>query len=91
MALSITAHCIGCHACKLVCPQNAIRQAEATFVISHRCDECAEQSFGHQCASICPVENAILLDDGRPANPTGSLTPNGHVLQTLHLCQEGAV
>ncbi|MFD2838778.1 hypothetical protein ACFS3C_26120 [Azotobacter vinelandii] len=27
-----------------------------------------------QCASICPVEGAILLADGTPANPPGSLT-----------------
>lgn len=75
MALSITAACIACNACKLVCPSNAIVASNPHFEIAeHRCDECSASGVP-QCASICPVENAILDANGMALNPTGSLAP----------------
>lgn len=76
MALSITGLCISCSACKLVCPENAIRIGENQFtIVEHRCNECAEATGTPQCASICPVENAIVDANGISLNPTGSLAP----------------
>lgn len=76
MAISITAHCISCNACKLVCPENAIRVGEHHYqVVEHRCNECEPIQGIPQCASICPVENALLDKNGIALNPTGSLAP----------------
>ncbi|TCS38886.1 4Fe-4S binding protein [Reinekea marinisedimentorum] len=76
MALSITSLCISCSACKLVCPENAIRVSDNQFtIVEHRCNECSEATGTPQCASICPVENAILDANGISLNPTGSLAP----------------
>jgi Fe-S-cluster-containing hydrogenase component 2 len=76
MALSITSLCISCTACKLVCPENAIRVGDNQFtIVEHRCNECSEATGTPQCASICPVENAIIDANGVSLNPTGSLAP----------------
>ncbi|MFD2094517.1 4Fe-4S binding protein [Corallincola platygyrae] len=75
MAFSITSACIGCNACKLVCPKNAITNVSGQYTISaHRCTECVGSFADPQCASICPVETAIVNQDGLALNPPGSLT-----------------
>ncbi len=89
MSLSITEQCIGCFACKLVCPENAIRVTETHMTITaHRCNECEKLSGVSQCASICPVENAIIDVNGRAINPTGTLNPDPLVLETIRKRQE---
>jgi hypothetical protein len=53
----------------------AISLGSTHFKISaSKCTECDGDYEEKQCASICPVEGAILLADGTPANPPGSLT-----------------
>jgi ferredoxin len=75
MALSITAACVNCWACVDVCPSQAIHQASPHFRINPlQCTECSDDHADPQCASICPIEGAILLADGTSANPPGSLT-----------------
>lgn len=79
MALSIASPCVGCWACVDVCPSDAIHQATGgaaiPFVIeARRCTECDGDFADPQCASICPVEEAILDAAGEPINPAGSLT-----------------
>ncbi len=75
MAFEITSACIGCNACKLVCPQKAIYQSDGQYAIAaHRCNECVGHYADSQCASICPVETAIVDSDHRALNPPGSLT-----------------
>ncbi|MGY5449541.1 ferredoxin [Agarivorans sp. MS3-6] len=75
MALSITQACIGCFACKEVCPKNAVTVAEQGFmIVEHRCDECRSNTNGPQCGQICPVETAITDNQGRALNPPGSLS-----------------
>lgn len=76
---AITDKCTGCHACKLVCPNNAVVQSNhpssTQFQIqSHRCQGCVGQFDAPQCASICPIEEAIVSVNGVPVNPLGSLT-----------------
>lgn len=75
MALKITSACLNCWACVDVCPNDAIRQGRPHFVIeAARCTECLGQYDDPQCASICPIEAAIVDSQGVFLNPPGSLT-----------------
>jgi Fe-S-cluster-containing hydrogenase component 2 len=75
MSLSIAAPCVNCWACVDVCPNDAIVEARPHFVIeAKRCTECDGDHADPQCASICPIEGAILNAAGEALNPPGSLT-----------------
>lgn len=78
MVYAITDKCTGCHACLTVCPNGAVYQDpnnEKRFVIQpNRCNGCKTQYEVPQCASICPIEEAIINDMGIAFNPKGSLT-----------------
>lgn len=75
MALKIVEPCVNCFACLEVCPSEAIHEAKPHFMIeAKKCTECDGDFTEPQCASICPIEEAILAADGTPLNPLGSLT-----------------
>lgn len=75
MALKIINTCVNCYACEPLCPSKAIYRAEAHFLINPRkCTECDGDFHEPQCASICPIEGAILDKFGMAINPPGSLT-----------------
>lgn len=75
MALSINELCVNCWACMDVCPSNAIEAAKPHFAIfASKCTECDGDYADPQCASICPIEGAILNAAGEAINPPGSLT-----------------
>ncbi len=79
MALSIIESCVNCFACLEVCPSDAIVEAQKGtrphFLIEAKmCTECDGDYADPQCASICPIEGAILNALGEPVNPPGSLT-----------------
>ena len=75
MALKIINTCVNCYACEPLCPSQAIYKAEAHFLINPRkCTECKGDFHEPQCASICPIEGAILDQFGMAINPPGSLT-----------------
>jgi len=75
MAYEIVSSCVNCTACESVCPNAAISAAANQFVIdSSLCTECVEAFADPQCASICPIEGAIVDELGDPLNPPGSLT-----------------
>ncbi len=75
MAFSIIDSCINCWACQPLCPTHAIYEAQPHFLITaSQCTECAGHYADPQCASICPVEGAILDSTGHALNPLGSLT-----------------
>jgi len=75
MALSITDRCVNCYACMDVCPTQAISKGASQFEIDPlTCTECAGQHADPQCASICPVEEALLDGMGELIHPLGSLT-----------------
>lgn len=75
MALKIVDSCVNCWACYDVCPSNAIYQSSPHFKINpKKCTECEDDYAVPQCASICPIETAILNAAGEPMNPYGSLT-----------------
>lgn len=90
MALKIVESCVSCWACFDVCPSEAINSAPTQFLIDARkCTECEGHFSEQQCASICPVEGAILLADGSEANPPGSLTgiPPERMLEAMREIQ----
>lgn len=75
MAFSIIESCVNCWACEAVCPSNAIYEAQPHFLIdSKKCTECEGDHADPQCASICPIEGAILDSMMEVVNPPGSLT-----------------
>lgn len=75
MALKIVESCVNCFACLDVCPSNAIFKSTPHFKINpNKCTECEDDYAVPQCASICPIEEAILNAAGEPMNPYGSLT-----------------
>ncbi len=75
MALKIIETCVNCYACEPLCPSKAIYEAKPHFKINPRkCTECEDDFPDAQCASICPIEGAIVDSLGAPLNPPGSLT-----------------
>lgn len=78
MKYAITDKCVGCHACMLACPNQAVYQnpddVNQFHIHSKRCTGCADQFDTPQCATICPVEEAIVDSNLKPVNPIGSLT-----------------
>ena len=87
MALEIVDSCVNCWACEPLCPSKAIVEALPHFVIERDlCTECVGDYADPQCASICPIEGAIVNEVGEPLNPLGSLT--GIPLQVLPTRQE---
>ena len=75
MAFEIIESCVNCYACEPLCPNDAIYQASPHFLIAtEKCTECIGDHMEAQCASICPIEGAILNELGVALNPPGSLT-----------------
>jgi ferredoxin len=75
MALEIIESCVNCWACEPLCPSDAISEASPHFLIdAKKCTECEGDFAVPQCASICPIEGAILDGFGEAINPPGSLT-----------------
>ena len=75
MAFKIIENCVNCWACEPLCPSGAIRTAKPHFLIdTNRCTECLGDYADPQCASICPIEGAIVNELNEPLNPPGSLT-----------------
>ncbi len=76
MALKINNHCVNCWACVDVCPTESISHVRnhRHFIIDPRtCTECTGVYEDPQCASICPIEGAIVRR-GIALNPPGSLS-----------------
>ncbi len=79
MSLEIVESCVNCYACLEVCPSDAIVEAQTGIrphftIDAKKCTECDGDYADPQCASICPIEGAILNAEGQPLNPLGSLT-----------------
>lgn len=75
MTYSIVESCVKCHACSPACPNEAIYETAAHFMVDpKKCTECEGDFADAQCASICPIEGAILDGLNEVANPPGSLT-----------------
>ena len=75
MAVEIVDPCVNCWACLDVCPSDAIYEAKPHLLVNaKKCTECEGDYADPQCASICPIESAILNASGSAINPPGSLT-----------------
>jgi len=75
MALQINEMCVNCWACEPLCPNDAIIEAKPHFtIVADLCTECLGDHDDPQCASICPIEGAIVDEYDEPLNPPGSLT-----------------
>jgi ferredoxin len=75
MALKIIESCVNCWACEPLCPSKAIYEAAPHFLIDEKkCTECEGDYATPQCATICPIEGAILDHLNVALNPPGSLT-----------------
>ncbi len=75
MAVRIVESCVNCWACQPLCPSDAIYEAQPHFLVdAKRCTECDGEYADPQCASICPIECAIVDGLDAPFNPLGSLT-----------------
>ena len=60
MATMITEDCISCGACESECPNEAIREGDAAFVINvDLCTECVGFHGAEACQDVCPVECCI--------------------------------
>jgi len=65
MATIIVDDCINCGACEPACPNKAISEGEALYVIDpRRCTECVGFHETEQCAAVCPTD-ACLPDPDR--------------------------
>ena len=66
MALLITNDCINCDVCEPECPNGAISEGPAIYVIDPAfCTECVGHHSEPQCLRVCPVE-CIIQDPDRP-------------------------
>ena len=69
MALLITDQCINCDVCEPECPNSAISEGEAYYIIDPaRCTECVGHFDRPQCVDLCPVD-CILPDPKRHEGP----------------------
>lgn len=91
MALEIIETCVNCYACEPLCPNDAIYQASPHFLIDpDKCTECIGDYMDAQCASICPIEGAIVDEFDEPLNPPGSLTGIPYEL-AVQLLEKGRI
>ena len=75
MALEIVESCVNCWACLPLCPSKAIFEAKPHFLIdADKCTECLGDFATPQCATICPIEGAIVDELNEAINAPGSLT-----------------
>jgi ferredoxin len=75
MSVEIIESCVNCWACEPICPNDAIYFAKPHFLVDEtKCTECEGDFEDPQCATICPIEGAIIDMIGEAINPPGSLT-----------------
>ena len=67
MALMITEECIVCGACETECPNNSITAGDAVYEINPAlCTECVGYYDEPQCKSVCPIDEAIIINPNFP-------------------------
>lgn len=83
MSLKILDSCINCDVCEPVCPNKAITQGEAVYVIDPAlCTECVGHYDEPQCVVVCPVECI--------ENDPAYVESEGDLLAKLRRLQEAA-
>jgi ferredoxin len=60
MANKINDECIQCGACEPECPNEAVSNNGATYVIDpDKCDECASAGGDPACKAVCPTDAVV--------------------------------
>lgn len=78
MAFLITEECISCGACEPECPNEAISEGDALYVVDvDKCTECVGYYDEQQCASVCPVD-ACIPDPNRRESREELLAKKDH-------------
>ncbi|WP_183257929.1 4Fe-4S binding protein [Bradyrhizobium sp. CIR48] len=63
----IASQCTSCSACEPLCPNVAISEKGASFVIeAAKCTECVGHFDDPQCVAACPVDNTCVIDTSLP-------------------------
>lgn len=61
----ITNECIVCDACEPECPNNAITAGKAVYEIKpDLCTDCVGRYDEPRCKTLCPVDDAIIINPG---------------------------
>ena len=69
MSYKITDDCISCGACESECPNQAISEGDATYIINPaKCTECVGAHESSQCADVCPVDACIPDPDHKESH-----------------------
>ena len=56
MAYQITANCIDCNRCRVLCPTGAIKtNQQGLYIDSSLCNDCVGYYGTPQCAAVCPT------------------------------------
>jgi ferredoxin len=68
MAYRIVAkNCTSCSACEPECPNDAISEQGASFVIDPaKCTECIGFHDDPQCVSVCPIDGTCVINTDYP-------------------------
>ncbi|WP_183236284.1 4Fe-4S binding protein [Bradyrhizobium sp. CIR18] len=63
----IASQCTSCSACEPLCPNGAISEKGASFVIeAAKCTECVGHFDEPQCVAACPVDNTCVVATSLP-------------------------
>ena len=63
----IASQCTSCTACEAECPNEAISEADGTFIIDPaKCTECVGYYDSAQCVAVCPIDDTCVVDPNYP-------------------------
>ena len=69
MAFIITEECIGCDACRPVCPTAAVEVNDPIYtIIPDYCTECIIDHPEARCLAVCPVDSIIKTEDSQESD-----------------------
>ena len=59
--------CNGCTACEPECPNEAIIPHKGLYkILPEKCTECIGHHDEAQCLAVCPIDDAVLIDESVP-------------------------
>ena len=65
--LIVAKNCTSCSACEPECPNDAISEKGASFVIDPaKCTECIGYHDDPQCVSVCPIDGTCIINPDYP-------------------------
>ena len=83
MAFLITEECIGCDACRPICPTAAVEENDPIYtILAEHCTECIIDYPEPQCVAVCPVDSIIRNED-TPERYEQLLEKRNHIFADL--------